>query len=72
MLLATLIPSRPRYACRGLCCPKLDLGKPELGLRRMAGSAPHPVLHPHPWLPHLLVVSQGHFLSCLPMITMSP
>ena len=48
MLLATLIPSRPQRARRGLCCPKSDLGKSELDLGRMTGSghSPAPIFPP--------------------------
>ena len=63
MLLATLIPGRPKHAHRGLCCPQSDLGTPHLDPGRTAGSGPPPSPHPPP-----ASVSE----PSLPRITISP
>lgn len=58
MLLATLIPSRPRCARRGQRCPKADLGKPELARGERQDLAPTSTPTP-------TAVSPGHFLPHL-------
>lgn len=58
MLLATLIPSRPRCARGGQRCPKADLGKPEPARGERQDLAPTSTPTP-------TAVSLGHFLPHL-------
>lgn len=58
MLLATLIPSRPRCARGGQRCPKADLGKPEPARGERQDLAPTSTPTP-------TAVSPGHFLPHL-------